>query len=386
MWKTDKIVPLIGVALVISITLLSTLVLLIPAEKVPSVASESRISDLHGQFTTQRLKVVLSPQPEDDEKTLVRIIRESVFLVNSRATQCMACLAFGDETTLKSTAGLLRGEIDGIIGEIENLNVTSESSLSLSIEYRKNLCEYREISNVFESGIPETGSENDEICTRFIAASNRMIAIYNSIEFDAGALDNLTRESPLIPSIDAKEEDAGDNRGPAEEEIFAIEGAFAMGDTFRYMDSKGYNKISITVPRDTGKFTRAFTYVDKSTKREVTMTAPEGKKYYCFVVICRHDGHLDGKTETITPPKPKSHTLVTSIKTYKPLSIEVLGGSTSIGKFYTGDKIERLQAEGSTLIYEVPEEFTREGSHLTVDLGTRWGKQTWKLWESTTPT
>lgn len=386
MWEKDKIVPLMGVVLVISIIIFGTLGLLIPAEKTPSKATNIRISDVSGQSSTQRLKAVLSPQPEDDEKDLVRIIRESVFLVNSRATQCMASLAFGDETTLKSTAETFGDEINEILREIDNLNITSDSCLSLSIEYQKNLREYQDLSDLLESGIPKTGNETGDICIRLIAVSNRMITIYNSIEFDADNLNNLTKESPLIASIDTGEVDTGENDTeenpePAEEEVFSIEGAFSRGENYVYMDSKEYNSISAMVPRDSGKFTHTFSYIDEDTKHKITMTAPEGKKYYYLVISYRHAGHLDGKTETVSPPKLKNHILVTSTETYKPLSIAALGDATSIGKSYTGDKIERLQTEGSTLIYEIPEEFTCEDSYLTVNLGTTWGKQTWKLWD-----
>ncbi len=381
MWEKDKIIPLIGVVLVISIIIPGALGLLIPAEETPSKATDMRISDVPGQSSTQRLKAVLSPQPEDDEKDLVRIVRESVFLVNSRATQCMASLVLGNETTLKSTAEIFGDEIDEILSEIDDLNITSDSCLSLSTEYQKNLREYQDLSDLLESGIPKTGNETGDICIRLIAVSNQMITIYNSIEFDADTLNNLTKESPLIAPIDTGENDTEENPGPAEAEGFSIEGAFSRGENYVYMDSKEYNRISVTVPEDTGKFTHTFSYIDEDTKHETTMTAPEGEKYYYLVISYRHAGHLDGKTETISPPKLKNHILVTSTKTYKPLSIAALGDSTSIGKSYTADKIERLQTDGSTLIYEVPEEFTPEGSYLTVNLGTTWGKQTWKLWD-----
>ncbi len=380
MTQKDYCIPAIGILLLVSIAALGILVLAVSAEPAQDGAAAEHGGYLQAKTTdyspSDKLKAALFPAPKDDEKSLVRIIRESVFPLNQRATLCLIHIISKDSDALKAEAELLEQETTEVTNEIEPLTMTASSYRDLAGTYTTALKEYADTAAVLRQGLPATDEEIMQISASLIQTSNTLISVYNSIEFDDTRLDNVTVEAPVIIPEDHQTTDT-----PVSEEIITIDGAFERGTPFTYLDTKEYNRITVSVPRESGKFTRSIIYMDEATKKEIMITPKEGNIYYYVLVSYIHAGHLDGKTQTITPPKLNAHILTHGKKTYKPLSINAVNDGLSIGKLYTNAKVDRLEKEDGLLIYEVPEDFTRENSYLTINLGTVWEKRTWKLWD-----
>lgn len=376
MTKKDYCIPTIGVLLLVSIAVLGVLAFTLPAEAGTMAAPDGYLQTKTADISpAEKLKTALFPAPKDDEKALVQIIRESVFPLNQRATLCLVHIINKNPDGLKTEAELLEQETVEVTGTIEPLNLTSSSYANLSKTYTSALTGYTDVAATLQRGLPATDTETSQIMESLIQVSNKLISVYNSIEFDDTPLNNITAEAPaIVPANQTTDKSVA-------EETITIEGAFERGTPFTYLDSKEYNRITATVPLESGKFTRSLIYMDEATKKEIMTTPKEGNIYYYVLVSYIHAGHLDGKTQTITPPKLNAHVLTHGKKTYKPLNINAVNDGLSIGKLYTNAKVDRLEKEDGLLIYEVPEDFTRENSYLTVNFGTIWGKQTWKLWD-----
>lgn len=313
---------------------------------------------------------------DTDNTGLIIQIQQNALPLNTLAATCITSITANNTEELTLQAATLEKTAIAAWDKTDTLNVSPGTYTTLYNGYRNALMDYLITASVLKTGIPATVDQQKTAYTRLISASDRMITLYQNLNItieDTGSTTAPLREIQITEPTPTPE--------IQKIEPLHIPDAYARGTSYTYKDSREQNRISVTIPIESGRLLRTFYYTDKTTQKNVNMAAKDDMMYYMVTVSYTHTGHLDGSTMTVTPPTAASHTLRYENITLKPLTLtNAIGNALNVGLAYNTNPINRLEKQDMLLFYEVPANFTKENSYITINLGTAWGTPSWKLW------
>lgn len=389
---SDRVVPILIAIVVILVAIFCIFILELPQENPTASGSGTLVknsaSPEENLSTTTIFGMVMEATAinesrwvstsDADNAKLVVLIKQNALPLSNLALICMVNMNNDNAAELMNQATVLQKTAIDAWDKTDTLNVSPGEYTQMYNGYRNALTEYMIAASALKTGMPKTYDDKKLAFNRLISASNRMINVYNDIDFEVEYPDDITSQ---IRGIEVAELEPEPTVVVEVIEPLVIADALSRGESYIYLDSRGYNRISAQVPLDSGRFIRSFYYTDKTTGKDITVTAPEDKMYYMVTVSYTHAGHLDGSTMTVTPPSASSHTLQYEDVTLRPLTItNAVGNALNIGLAYNTETIDRLEKKEMLLLYEVPMNFTKENAYLSVNLGSTWGTPSWKLW------